>query len=45
MLLAAVKRGSSAEAATPAPEAETDRAGDSDPATTATSANVKNPSE
>jgi Fe-S oxidoreductase len=43
MLLAAVKRGQ------PAPddavEAETDGAGDSDPATTATSANVKNPSE
>jgi Fe-S oxidoreductase len=45
MLLAAVKRGASNGAAVPGPEAETDGAGDSDPATTATSANVKNPSE
>jgi Fe-S oxidoreductase len=44
MLLAAVKRGSSAPGA-PAPEAETDGAGDSDPSTTATSANVQNPGE
>ena len=42
MLLAAVKRGTPS---TPAPEVETDEAGDSDPATTATSANVKNPGE
>ena len=45
MLLAAVKRGSTNGTAAPAPEAETDGAGDSDPATTATSANVENPSE
>jgi hypothetical protein len=45
MLLAAVKRGTPTPAGEPAPEAETDHAGDSDPATTATSANVQNPGE
>ncbi len=45
MLLAAVKRGTPTPAGEPAPEAETDDAGDSDPATTATSANVQNPGE
>ena len=45
MLLAAVKRGSTNGAGAPAPEAESDGAGDSDPATTATAANVENPSE